>query len=207
MLVSQAMSEPEEVLDRGLAELPGRLRRLRLERGWTLERLASETALSKPYLGRLEAGERQPSLAALLAVSRAFGVSVADLVVEDEAADEVVIRGDDATERRGNGLRYRPLSPRASRGLLEAMRVVVPADRPRGQLYEQPGEKWLYVLSGRLCLELNETQAELGPGDAAQFDGRVPHRLAAAGEEDVELLFVSGAAAAPLFDASRRRPR
>jgi transcriptional regulator with XRE-family HTH domain len=201
------MPEPEQLLDRGLAELPARIRRLRQERGWTLERLASETALSKPYLGRLEAGERQPSLAALLALGRAFGLSVSELVGEEETAAEVVVRGDRAPEQRGNGLRYQPLSPQAGRGALEAMRVVVPADRPRGQMYEHAGEEWLYVLSGRLRLALSDTEAELGPGDAAQFDARVPHRLAAVGDEDVELLLVAAPVAAPLFDSYRRRSR
>jgi transcriptional regulator with XRE-family HTH domain len=113
------MPEPEQLLDRGLAELPARIRRLRQEHGWTLERLAGETGLSKPYLGRLEAGERQPSLAALLALGRAFGLSVSELLGQEETADEVVVRGDSSPEQRGNGLRYQPLSPRAGRAALE----------------------------------------------------------------------------------------
>jgi len=201
------MPDAEQVLDRGLAELPARIRRLRRERGWTLERLAGETDLSKPYLGRLEAGERQPSLAALLALGRAFGLSVSELVGESEAAGEVVVRGDSALEQRGNGLRYQPLSPRAGNGALEAMRVVVPAGRPSGAMYEHSGEEWLYVLSGRLRLALGDTETELGPGDAAQFDARVPHRLAAADEEDVEVLLVATPVAAPLFDSYLRRSR
>jgi len=209
------MPDAEQVLDRGLAELPARIRRLRHERGWTLERLAGETDLSKAYLGRLEAGERHPSLAALLALGRAFGLSVSELVGESEAAGEVVVRGDSALEQRGNGLRYQPLSPRAGNGALEAMRVVVPADRPSGvpadrpsgEMYEHSGEEWLYVLSGRLRLALGDTETELGPGDAAQFDARVPHRLAAADEEDVEVLLVATPVAAPLFDSYLRRSR
>lgn len=191
------MPGPQQVLDRGLAELPARIRRLRRERGWTLERLAGETELSKAYLGRLEAGERQPSLAALLALGRAFGSSVAELLSQSEAADEVVVRGDGASEQRGNGLRYQPLSPSTGRGVLEAMRVTVPADRPQGPMYEHSGEEWLYVLSGRLRLALGDTETELGPGDAAQFDARRPHRLAAAGDAHVEVLLVAAPVPAP----------
>jgi transcriptional regulator with XRE-family HTH domain len=199
--------DAHQVLDRGLAELPARIRRLRRERGWTLERLASETELSKAYLGRVESGERQPSLAALLALGRAFGLSVAELVGESEAAGEVVVRAESTREQRGNGLRYQPLSPQAGRGALEAMRVVVPADRSQGQMYEHAGEEWLYVLSGRLRLALGDTETELGPGDAAQFDARISHRLAASGDEDVELLLVAAPVTAPLFDSYLRRSR
>lgn len=201
------MPQQPEVLDRGLAELPARVRRLRHERGWTLERLAGATELSKAYLGRVEAGERQPSLAALLALGRAFALSVAELVSESEAADEVVVRSDSVGEQRGNGLRYRPLSPSAGRGALEAMRVTVPADRPRGPMYEHAGEEWLYVLSGRLHLALGATDTELGPGDAAQFDAHTPHRLTASGDADVELLLVAAAVAAPSFGSYLCRSR
>lgn len=151
--------------------------------------------------------ERQPSLAALLALARAFGLSVSELVDGGERVGEVVARGEEAHEQRGNGLRYQLLSPRAGRGALEAMRVVVAADRPSGPLYEHSGEEWLYVLSGRLRLVLGDGQTELGPGDAAQFDARVPHRLAAASEEDVELLLVAAPSPSPLFDSYRRRAR
>ncbi|MFC9971040.1 helix-turn-helix domain-containing protein [Spirillospora sp. NPDC127200] len=195
-----------KVLDEGLAALPGRIRRSRQERGWTLERLASETALSKAYLGRLEAGERQPSLSALLALSRAFGCSVSDLVGEPSPTGETVVRGAAAVEQRGNGLRYRLLSPSDARGGIEAMRVVVPADRPVGAKYEHAGQEWLYVLSGRLRLTLGDTEAVLETGDAAQFDARTPHCLAA-DDEDVELLMVAAPVAAPLFDSHIRSGR
>lgn len=200
------MSETQ-TLDPGLTALPARIRRLRLQRGLTLERLAEETELSKGYLGRLEAGERTPSLAALLTLGRAFGTSVAELVGEPDAVSEVVVRGDSALEQRGNGLRYQPLSPGAGVGALEAMRVVVPADRPEGRMYQHSGAEWLYVLSGRLRLALDDTELRLGPGDAAQFDARRPHRLAADGADDAVVLVVAAPAPAPLFDSYLRRPR
>ncbi|MGI5170101.1 helix-turn-helix domain-containing protein [Spirillospora sp. CA-253888] len=196
-----------KVLDEGLAALPGRIRRSRQERGWTLERLAGETALSKAYLGRLETGERQPSLSALLALSRAFGCSVSDLVGEPSPTGEAVVRGAAAAEQRGNGLRYRLLSPSDARGGIEAMRVVVPADRPAGATYEHAGQEWLYVLSGRLRLTLGDTEAVLETGDAAQFDARTPHCLAAAGDQDVELLMVAAPVAAPMLDSHLRSGR
>lgn len=194
-----------EVVDAGLVALPGRIRRLRRERGWTLERLSSETSLSKAFLGRLEAGERQPSLGALLALSRAFGLSVSELVSEETSVEEMVVRGAETVERHGNGLRYRFLSPPGASGGIEAMHVVVPADRLQGPMYEHAGQEWLYVLAGRLRLALGDTEAVLGTGDAAQFDARTPHCLMAADNEDVELLMVAAPVAAPLFDSYVRR--
>ena len=44
--------------------------------GLTLEQLAQRAELSTAHLSRLESGERQPSVAALLSLARALGVSM-----------------------------------------------------------------------------------------------------------------------------------
>lgn len=200
------MIDEQDPIAREIAEIPERIGRLRRRHGWTLERLSGETGLSKAYLGRLEAGERQPSLAALMALARAFGIAVSDLVGRSEAAGDIVVRGARVREEHGNGLRYRPLSPPTAGGALEAMRVVVPAGRRPDRMYEHAGQEWLYVLSGRLVLSLGAREHTLDPGDAAQFDAQTPHRLTAVGEADVDLLLVAAPVAAPLFDSYVRRP-
>lgn len=58
-----------------LSAVPARLARLRFERNWTLERLSEASGLSVGYLSRLENGVRQPSIAALLSLAEAYGVS------------------------------------------------------------------------------------------------------------------------------------
>lgn len=57
-----------------LSAVPARLARLRFERNWTLERLSEASGLSVGYLSRLE-NVRQPSIAALLSLAEAYGVS------------------------------------------------------------------------------------------------------------------------------------
>ena len=57
-----------------------RFRALRNERGWTLDGLAVRTELSKAFLSRLEANDRQPSLEALVTLARVFGVPISALL-------------------------------------------------------------------------------------------------------------------------------
>jgi quercetin dioxygenase-like cupin family protein len=52
------------------------------------------------------------------------------------------------------------------------------------------GYEWLYVLDGRLRLVLGPHDVQLGPGEAAEFDTRTPHWLAAAGNGPVQLLTI-----------------
>ena len=52
------------------------------------------------------------------------------------------------------------------------------------------GYEWLYVLTGRLRLVLGEHDITMGPGEAAEFDTRVPHLLRSAGPGPAEVLAI-----------------
>jgi transcriptional regulator with XRE-family HTH domain len=175
-----------------LAGLGARLRRLRGERGWRLEDLSERTGLSRAYLSRLEGGERQPSLGALFDLARAYDVPFSSLFEpEPEAENLVVVRATDGPPQRGNGLLYKRLSEGGWAFNLQPLRIVVPADREGGGLYRHEGEQWLYVLSGRLGVEISGEEVVLGPGDAVHFDADSPHRFVALDGRDVEAILVA----------------
>lgn len=173
--------------------LAARLNRLRTERGWTLARLSELTKLSKPYLSRLESGQRQPSLAALLALARTYETPLQSLL--DSGAQQgpspVVIHGNRAQIQRSNGLRYQALSGGGALVNLSAVHVTVPRGRRKTALAQHDGEELLYVLSGTLNLVFDHDSHTLNPGDAAHFDARMPHRLSAAGAGDAEVLMIA----------------
>jgi transcriptional regulator with XRE-family HTH domain len=63
------------------AEIFGkRVRQLRLAAGWTQERLAEAAGITTTYTSDLERGTKVPSLTIVLRISRAFRISVADLL-------------------------------------------------------------------------------------------------------------------------------
>ncbi len=184
--------ELKDGLGMELGMVGSRLRSMRRERGWRLEDLAERTGLSKAYLSRLESGERQPSLTALFGVARAYGISFSALFEpEPEEPSSVVVRADDSPIQRGNGLLYSKLSHGNMTFNLRPLRIVVPAERAGETLYQHEGEQWLYVLSGRLCLEISEEEIVLRPGDAAHFDADYPHKLRALDERDAEVILVA----------------
>ena len=175
-----------------LATIGARLRTLRRERGWRLEDLAERTGLSKAYLSRLESGERQPSLTALFGIAKAYGVSFSALFEpEPETQSLVVVRAEEDRVQRGNGLLYSKLSNGHMAFNLRPLRIVVPAERAGDTLYQHEGEQWLYVLSGRLRLEVSDEDLVLGPGDTAHFDADTPHKLSALDGQDAEIILVA----------------
>ncbi|MGV9317136.1 helix-turn-helix domain-containing protein [Streptomyces sp. NPDC003691] len=172
----------EAVLD----EVGPRLRRIRRERGATLEALSEVTGISVSTLSRLESGRRRPSLELLLPLARAHRLPLDELVGAPPVGDPRV--RSKAIVRDGRTLL--PLTRRP--GGLQAYKVVQ-APRPgEPDPRTHEGYEWLYVLSGRLRLVLGDHDIELGPGEAAEFDTRVPHWFGAAGEAPVEFLSLFG---------------
>jgi DNA-binding XRE family transcriptional regulator/mannose-6-phosphate isomerase-like protein (cupin superfamily) len=166
------------------------LRATREQQGLTLEQAAGLSGISKSHLSRLESGERQPSVASLLALSTAFRVPVGAFFGETQGAAPVTICLSDDPRRESNGLTIAPCSGYAGSSVIDALRVTVAADRPAPALTRHPGEEWIYVLSGRLRLEYDGEDYFLDAGTAAHFNAELPHRLGAE-TTTTELLLVA----------------
>lgn len=173
-------------LARVLHEVGPRLRRLRDERGVTLSQLAEATGISKSTLSRLESGQRRPSLELLLPVAQAHGVPLDELVGAPATGDPRI---------RLSPIRMREMTAvpltRAA-GPLRAFKLVVPGGQRTPEQRTHEGYEWLYVLDGRLRLLLAEHDLVMGPGEAAEFDTRLPHCFLSADDRPVELLSLFG---------------
>lgn len=183
----------EKPLGRVLTSLGSQLKSLRKERGWTLELLAKLSELSEPYLSRLESGSRQPSLAALLTLARVYEIPLRTLLDGDGNTMPPckIIRAAKSPSGIINGMAYRAVSGGGALSGLQAMEIKIPAQRRGDKFYKHEGEEWLYVISGGLRLMVENEQHTLSPGDAAHFDARTPHRIAAAGKNDAVVLLVA----------------
>jgi transcriptional regulator with XRE-family HTH domain len=165
-----------------------RLRALRRQRETTLADLSNATGISVSTLSRLESGTRKPTLELLLPLAKAHGVTLDELVDAPPTGDPRVHM---RPVKRG-GLTMLPLTRRA--GGIQAYKLILPAgsgrNEPDPQTHE--GYEWLYVLNGRLRMVLGEHDLVLSPGEAAEFDTRVPHWFGAADDQAVEFLSLFG---------------
>ncbi|MFJ3221889.1 helix-turn-helix domain-containing protein [Streptomyces sp. NPDC086783] len=172
--------------DAVLAGVGPRLRRIRKERGATLAGLSEATGISVSTLSRLESGLRKPSLELLLPIARAHKVAL-DELVGAPPVDDPRVR---AKPIQRHGRTHWPLTRQP--GGLQAFKVLEPVRRQEPDPRTHEGYEWLYVLSGRLRLVLGEHDVVLGPGEAAEFDTRVPHWFGSTGEGPVEFLSLFG---------------
>ena len=178
----------DDDLGEALSATGGRLRALRRQRDVTLTELAAATGVSVSTLSRLESGTRKPTLELLLPLARFHGVTLDDLVGAPPTGDPRV----HLRPVTHHGMTMVPLSRRS--GGIQAYKIVIPAGRRRRtpELQTHEGYEWVYVLDGRLRVVLGEHDLVLAPGEAAEFDTRVPHWFGGADADAVEFLSLFG---------------
>jgi len=177
----------EDQLDDVLAAVGPRLRALRLSSNTTLAVLAEATGISVSTLSRLESGQRRPNLELLLPLAKAHRVPLDELVGAPATGDprlhlRPIVR---------RGMTIIPLTRRP--GGIQAYKHILPAgqtEAPNPQVHE--GYEWLYVLNGRLRMVLGGQDLVMEPGEAAEFDTRVPHWFGRADTAAVEFLSLFG---------------
>jgi transcriptional regulator with XRE-family HTH domain len=175
-------------LDQTLTAVGPRLRALRRQGETTLADLSAATGISVSTLSRLESGARRPTLELLLPLARAHGVTLDELVGAPPTGDPRI----HLRPVTLHGMTMLPLTRRA--GGIQAYKLMIPVSSPPKEPDPQTheGYEWLYVLNGRLRLVLGEHDLVLSPGEAAEFDTRVPHWFGAADAEPVEFLSLFG---------------
>jgi transcriptional regulator with XRE-family HTH domain len=193
-------------LDAVLTSIAECLREERVRAGLTLEQLALRSGLSTPHLSRLESGDRQPSVAALITLSRALGISVSTLLGEGRGESPLAVYSADEPTHMANGLAVSSCSGFPGSSTLEALRITIDPDRVPPLFARHRGEEWIFVIGGLLRLEYGDDVHLLEPGSSAHFDAERPHRLAAQ-DATTEIVVVAADAPAdlsrhPLFSAS-----
>ena len=150
-----------------------RLRDLRMQRGLTLEDVASRSAIDVSTLSRLESGKRRLALDHLPRLAAALSVSTDELLRAPEAEDPRV-KGSSHTL---HGVTYWPLTRQGPAGGLHAFKIRVSARRrtPPAELPVHEGHDWMYVLSGHMRLMLGERDFTIRSGEAVEFSTWTPH--------------------------------
>ena len=172
-------------LEQILEGIGPRLRRLRRDRGLTLEALSARTAISVSTLSRLEAGKRRPSLDLLIPLAQAHRIAL-DRLVAAPASGDPRVHLQPLHMNRGSVLVPLTQYP----GRVQVFKQVL-APRPP-ELVTHEGYEWLYVLAGRLLLVLGAQNFTLRPGEVAEFDTTEPHWFGPADTNTVEILHLYG---------------
>ena len=163
-----------------------RIRRERLAREWTLDRLADAAGVSRRQLVNIEQGEANPSIGTLLGMSDALGIALSALVEPPSSRVVRIARSGEGAELWTGGY--------GGRGVLlvstQPPDVVVlwdwqmnPGDRHESEPHHQGTRELLHVHSGMVTLDVGDDRHELAADDAIMFPGDVPHAYGNSGTE------------------------
>lgn len=204
-------AEPEEREDggdarsseAGVRDVPAivgaNLRRLRKGQGFSLERLAELSGVSRAMLGQIETAKSVPTVSLLWRVADALGVPVASLMATEHEPSVVVIRRDRASVLVASDGRYtsRSLSPGnrpRSTGFFEV--ILAPGHREEFLAATIGTHHNLVVAKGRLAVAVGgEAPVTLEEGDSITFEASRPYVIENTGASEASAFLVVTASA------------
>jgi transcriptional regulator with XRE-family HTH domain len=152
-----------------------RLRALRLARNLTLEQVAQGAGVTKGFVSRVERDQASVSIAALQRICDVLQTHVGALF---DSPPHAFVGADEAPviEFGAARLRQLVLTPPGVDDLRVVKLLLSPGAKATGEVHTgSRGTNFIHVLRGKLALDLEGEQFELGPGDSLTFPGRTPH--------------------------------
>jgi transcriptional regulator with XRE-family HTH domain len=158
------------------------LRALRKRERWTLAELSDRSGVSSAVISKLERNQTVAELPTLFALSRAFGLSVADLMrlTEARTAHQVVERS-----HKAGAFTFREVNYGNLRALVGHARAGGAVTNPEVHRDEY---ELCWVLQGRVRIVLPHERHELPTGSCVQFDAVLEHTYEVL--EDCEILIL-----------------
>lgn len=164
------MNDPTIAFD---LRLGARLRALRQARGWSLDRLAELSSVSRATLSRLETGEVSGTASVLNRLCAAHGLTLSRLMgmVEGEFPALVLAAAQEVWVDPAAGYTRRVVSPPSPSLKGEAIRAAIePGQMIAYDHPPRPGlEHHLVMLSGRLTVTVEGVAHALQAGDALRY--------------------------------------
>ena len=175
-------------------DLGRRVKKLRADRGWSLEELSSVSGVSRSMLSEIERERANPTLSVTYRIARAFGLSLQDLIESADSASSIqVTRANDSAQvfRSDKQCEIRTLSPLNLEKDIEFYEVRLPVD---GALASQPHvdgtREFLTLKEGGVNLQSGNFTESLGKGDSATYRADVAHSIANSGKREAVLFLV-----------------
>jgi transcriptional regulator with XRE-family HTH domain len=169
------------------------LRRLRVKRGLSLERLARASGVSRAMLGQIELGHSIPTINLLWKISRGLEVPFSALVTAATARAATVLRAKGAkllTSADGS-FTSRALSPFNGPRSIEFYELrLAPQSIERAEAHAPGTTENLVVSQGAVHVGVGKSRHELKLGDSITFDADVAHSYENPSDEEAVMYLV-----------------
>lgn len=178
-----------------IAGIGTKIRLLRQGDGLSLQQLAERSGVSAASIHKIEKNTMVPTITVLMKLARALDRSVSYLVEEEAAqtSSAVLVRAKDRDTLFASreGVHMQNIAGPSGRFAIAGAMVTIAAGRDSGRTpLAHPGEELVYVLSGSLEFEIDETYL-LRQGDTLHLRTDRPHRWRNSGTRATKALWIS----------------
>ncbi len=175
-----------------------KIKKYRESMNMSLADLSEKTGFSPAFLSQLENHLISPPLGALMKIARAIGIEIGKLFNQKGTAPFTIVRKDErvATSRVASkegvryGYSYESLAPDKINRKMEPFLVTLEPASKKGVPYNHDGEEFLFVLEGRVEIQLGEHMDILEAGDSIYYDSNIDHRVSCADDRPAKIIAV-----------------
>jgi transcriptional regulator with XRE-family HTH domain len=155
------------------------LKLLRKTKGWSLDKAAQETGVSKAMLGQIERGESSPTIATLWKIATGFETSFSSFIEEPHADfEESMHRSGETKQLHPNDekIRVMPLFPFDQQLALEIFVIeLLPSCEHLSPPHKEGVVEHIIVAEGKMEVLVNNTWKPLTKGEGLRFNANQPH--------------------------------
>lgn len=176
-----------------------KIKKLRESKGLSLQDVADKSGFSAAILSQIENHLVSPPLGTLIKVSQALDVEIGYFFEEVREAPYTIVRAHErkSTSRVASkmgvkyGYSYESLAfDKKGRHMEPFLVTLEPATIKDHHSFNHDGEEFIFVLEGRMEVQLAEHKDVLEPGDSIYFDSTIPHRVQCMDGKDARILAV-----------------
>lgn len=163
-----------------------RIRAMREKQQVDLNVVAEKTGYSPTFLEEIETGKVSPPVGVLIQISRALAVDSSSLLAEDRKKERR-----QSYLKRTKAYAYKSLTPDAQDKHLWAYQVTLEPKKEHEMVaYKHEGEEFVYVLEGKVEVQVGDETHVVKKGGSLHFDSSVSHNLKNLSSKQSKLIVV-----------------
>jgi len=166
-------------------EIGQRIKKIREEKGISVDELSSRTGFDADLLKKIEGREIFPQLGMVIKLSKSLDAAFGQMICGAGDKPYAITRLKNqktisrSTSQKGDKdvYSYKGLAPEVKGRSMEPL-IVQLQETSEKEISVHDGEEFIYVLNGTVLLELGNDHYELEPGDTAYYLSNTPHWIA-----------------------------
>ncbi|GAB4337960.1 MAG: cupin domain-containing protein [Candidatus Abyssubacteria bacterium] len=165
------------------------LKKARLDKGYTLEDVASQSGYSKALISRIENNNVSPSIESLTKIAGVLGLALHDIFASIPLEDPIILRKGDRTRFKVKGgdfdMEFLVPNPHTV-SMLAMLYTGDPGAHSTHGMGAHPGQEWAIIIKGKVEVTVGQRNLLLKEGDSIYFNSNIPHKYINVGRGPAE---------------------